>query len=514
MKKQFHLLGIVAVLAVIFIIAGCGENQENPMSISNIEQQIKALGLESGVLEPVGTDVCASNVDDYNQGTLKNGNPIGAERSDPNNALGAVDGKFFSLGFNKNQDDTFQEEGGYIVVMFDDKYKGTVLTVWEETWGSYPEEKADVYISKNGSDWEFVGTATNKNSTANTRPSEFNIEGKCFQYVKIVDKTNPVIHSSTADAFDVNAICIKNAEKCQACEPLTTDLIAGQHTDVGSVTVWNSPDGSTLYVQYVVDSPWYLTEAHFWASIDWNDIPQNAAPGQFPYKEEFAEPYPTEYTFSITKEEGWDCGTQLYLAAHATVCAPGEGEPSTQFVQGIIATQTLWAGQNIDAGTVTVKVESENLVVTYETKDGWEMTETHLAVSETFDGIPQTKKGNSIPGQFPYKHENLGGVTVDSYTIPLSDFNIECGDMLYMAAHAALQKMLPGGGYQTETGWADGDDFPGNNWATYFTVTIECETIYPEPECETAWGYGDYTFIDYGIANKWGWFFDYTICCE
>jgi hypothetical protein len=28
---------------------------------------------------------------------------------------------------------------------------------------------------------------------------------------------------------------------------------------------------------------------------------------------------------------------------------------------------------------------------------------------------------------------------------------------------------------------------------------------------ETAWAYGEYTFIDEGIAKNWGWFFDYTV---
>lgn len=322
------------------------------------------------------------------------------------------------------------------------------------------------------------------------------------------------VESSTVD----NTAAGRLANMSSGCEPFVTELWAGaaqndlsKGTLVGTVTVWN--ENGYLYVKYqITEAEWYLTETHVWVGTDYNNIPQNAAPGQFPYKKEFDDPQ-TEYTFEIPAD-GWDCETNLYLAAHATVCKPGEGEPSTQFVQGVIATQTLWAGQHIDAGTITVAIEGENLVVTYETKDGWEMTATHLAVSKTLEGIPQTKKGNPIPGKFPYKHEDLGGVTGDSYTILLSDFDIECDDMLYIAAHADLQKMIEGGSYQTETGWADGDDFPGKNWATYFTVTIECETVYPEPECETAWALGNYTFIDFGISDKWGWFFDYTICCE
>ena len=56
-------------------------------------------------------------------------------------------------------------------------------------------------------------------------------------------------------------------------DPFVTDLIAGQHIDVGDVTVWN--DGDYLYVTYVVNEPgWYLTETHLHVACDWEDIPQ------------------------------------------------------------------------------------------------------------------------------------------------------------------------------------------------------------------------------------------------
>jgi hypothetical protein len=71
----------------------------------------------------------------------------------------------------------------------------------------------------------------------------------------------------------------------------------------------------------------------------------------------------------------------------------------------------LIAGQNITVGTVSVWNDCDELHVTYEiTKEGWCLTETHLAVAQvgvydspSSDDIPQTKKGNPIPGQFPYQ---------------------------------------------------------------------------------------------------------------
>jgi len=100
---------------------------------------------------------------------------------------------------------------------------------------------------------------------------------------------------------------------------------------------------------------------------------------------------------------------------------------------------TLYADQNIDVGTVEVWNDDEELHVVYNTTGGWEMTETHLAVANSLAGIPQ-KNGNPPPGQFPYKHENLGGVTSDEYVISLNGWDV--GTELYIAAHASLLKLV------------------------------------------------------------------------
>jgi len=160
-------------------------------------------------------------------------------------------------------------------------------------------------------------------------------------------------------------------------------------------------------------------------------------------------------------------------------------------------TVTLWAGQHIDAGTVKIWNDANYLYVLYETTDGWELLETHVYAGTTDPyGIP--------PGQFPYKHEGLGGVTSDLYEISLSEgivvyitrdgqleytFDaVSVGDTLYIAAHAAVQKFTGYEDttpvYQTETGWAS--ETPHNP--------------------ETGWGEGTYD-IGYG----WGGYFEYVI---
>ena len=96
----------------------------------------------------------------------------------------------------------------------------------------------------------------------------------------------------------------------------------------------------------------------------------------------------------------------------------------------------LYAGQDEEVGTVYVWNDTDTLHVKYETTGGWEMTETHLAVADSLDGIPQTKTFNPIPGKFlPYSTKHNPAVTEYTYEIPLAGLGID----LVIAAHAKVQ---------------------------------------------------------------------------
>lgn len=295
----------------------------------------------------------------------------------------------------------------------------------------------------------------------------------------------------------------ESATTSELLGPPVTDLIASETIDVGSVTVWD--DFVYLYVKYETEEPWTMTATHLYAALV---PPATGEPEEFPYMHgELGKVSEDLYEIPLSDLLGLEARFPyiVYIAAHAVVC-DGEGGTEDGYGQGILTTRTLWAGQHVDSGTVTVAVEDEDLVVTYETKDGWEVLETHLYVSTQ----PPRK---SAPGRFPYKHEDLGGVTTDVYRIPLSEFEIECGDTLYFAAHTEQRRLLGYDNkgkpiYQEETGWAfDGDDPripPGKNWARYFAVTIPCGG---EPRCETAWAWGPYDLPGPG----WGWYFEYGL---
>jgi hypothetical protein len=172
--------------------------------------------------------------------------------------------------------------------------------------------------------------------------------------------------------------------------------------------------------------------------------------------------------------------------------------------------QTLYAGQSIDAGTVCVEVSGDNLLVRYETKDGWELTEAHLWVGDDLADMPQTKKGNPKVGNFPYHAGSITESNLYEFTIPLLDLGGDdfatslCDQTFLVAAHASLRKDNGSGGSQTETGWAYGTRMvPRGNWATYFNFVFSCDDT--GVECETAFAFGDKELWDITDTNRWGW---------
>jgi len=137
-------------------------------------------------------------VDSFLQGDKKNGDPVDAARRDPNKALGAEDGAFVSLGY-----------GGELVVSFHDFIGGNLtITAYETTFGSYPEETADVYVSDDGINFDLIGTADNLTGQPadDPHPSVFDLGDMCIKYVKLVDTTDPDLHNDTSDGFDVDAV--------------------------------------------------------------------------------------------------------------------------------------------------------------------------------------------------------------------------------------------------------------------------------------------------------------------
>lgn len=143
---------------------------------------------------------------------------------------------------------------------------------------------------------------------------------------------------------------------------------------------------------------------------------------------------------------------------------------------GCIATVVnLMAGQNINAGSVTVQNDDSFIYVTYSTSNGYTLKETHLYVGDCAL-IPVNRPGNAIPGQFPYKatHNNITTYTV---AVPISA--IPLGGCGCVAAHAVVQKLgASGQAVDTQTGWGEGTliNPNGTSWGMKFAY-CSCEGL-------------------------------------
>ena len=126
----------------------------------------------------------------------------------------------------------------------------------------------------------------------------------------------------------------------------------------------------------------------------------------------------------------------------------------------------------LDVGDLTVAADGTITFQIDEANTDWRLEETHLYVG---DEAP----AKSAPGQFPYKHEELGGTTLDVYNIDLAAADLDGDGIVYVAAHAGLimqigldpDTLQPI--YADETAWAQGDEpiGKGKNWATCFSVS-------------------------------------------
>jgi hypothetical protein len=138
---------------------------------------------------------------------------------------------------------------------------------------------------------------------------------------------------------------------------------------------------------------------------------------------------------------------------------------------GIIDKETLFGGQTIDTGTVTVSnFNLSSITVTYATNDPWVITAVHLAVADSLAGIPQNGNHNPQPGHFPINTTYNPPVTTVTFTIPVA--NLIPGETIFVGAQAEVQTSGGQGG-GSQTAWGFGPRFGGHNWATYIEYTVQ-----------------------------------------
>lgn len=286
--------------------------------------------LEVVVSPLAGTDPWVDTVVSFSQGLTQDGSPVLAERSDPTQALGEAERtdvvNFVSLGF-----------GGEIILEFNEPIfngAGDDIEIVETSYGN-PDESAypetiKVYASQNGTDWTFLADAI-LDEMVDLGPLYW------AKYIKLVDTSDPIDFSGSADGFDVDGIRgvypVPNI-----CEIENTVYGEYQTEDDGEgETIWDSATTMTLINPLVCEEP---GEDGYAAGMKFNDHDGN---GQKDTEDEGLEGW-TIFAGRLIEELGVDSngpetGTPI---TSATTLTTGQ----KYFIR---ASSTFYAGDSITA---------------------------------------------------------------------------------------------------------------------------------------------------------------------
>jgi len=307
--------------------------------------------------------------------------------------------------------------------------------------------------------------------------------------------------------------------------------------DVGDVLVWNDETNLYVKFVIHDSTPsdptdnWYITQTQVEVALAWTDIPQkngNPQIGHFTYKNSWD--YVTE-TLPLTIPLPTGSETSLYIAAHADVENPGgldgikfslPDQVTLQVVQhpgaggdSYFDVKIIGGSTPLDNGTyssfcvdtdngISLRTYLANVYSSYETLPNGliENTENIDLVNWI---INQSYVGRTSPGGYgtytygdvqlaiwtlledtvvyiglgPYSENRVAEILADAYTNG-ELFVPECGDDVAIffdpagnVQHIMVWIDLSCDETVGETAWGAGEEFLGNNWAMYFTYTVQ-----------------------------------------
>ncbi len=142
-------------------------------------------------------------------------------------------------------------------------------------------------------------------------------------YLEGIDQSGTKLESSAAVPNKGNQdTVIENSENKQCGDAIEYELIAGQNTDVGGITVTN--DQNKIYVTYETAGNWWLTETHLFVG-EASDLPLtssgNPKIGHYPYHGEHDHVQSVQFEIDIDSdwpadENGEYC---IIISMHASV---------------------------------------------------------------------------------------------------------------------------------------------------------------------------------------------------
>ncbi len=307
-----------------------------------------------------------------------------------------------------------------------------------------------------------------------------------------------------------------------SCDYTVTNLIAGQNTVVGTVEV--TVVGGYYNITYSVINGWCISETHLDVAESPENFPMtgsgNPKNGHFEYSD--SHDCVSSFTYEVPTSEG------EYIAAHAVVnctsgtiedfaeslpetlnaCTTEKGVDAVDSYFNLTVNDTALAG-DYDAwcvdfeSSLQIQCYDANVYSSYET-----LPEGIFENPDNFDLVNwivnQDFVGEISPGQggeYTFSDVQIAMWEIienknctDTFCAYVGDFDLvrideiieqatangegfipECGDLISIVLvpledlqSVIISVPLPCGDECEETAWAEGCDFPGNNWAMYF----------------------------------------------
>lgn len=143
---------------------------------------------------------------------------------------------------------------------------------------------------------------------------------------------------------------LKSAPGQSVCQPEYISLTTRQNTDVGYLVIFNDID--FLYVTFVANDSYTISETHLWAGVNEEDVPKNGndipTPGRFPFHSAIS----TDHSFTINlsdiylKSEILE-GKPVYLFAHSVLTNNETKETESAWSAGETFETQRWGSYSV-----------------------------------------------------------------------------------------------------------------------------------------------------------------------
>ena len=387
---------------------------------------------------------------------------------------GAIAAGALAFGPSTAAADSHEEEGGPVVLLgVDSELRGDTTGHGPiENYGTLVEDGILSEVTNDGDGILVIG----EDADANNRVTDFwnAVAAEVGESITYAGGSEDITNTSF-DGFVMIGVATSTFE-LPPQDGLTNDENDALITRSGDIEAFVNDGGGLLGLsQSGLDEPWgYLggidtfeTETGLcYSQIDPTDEGENL---------ELTTP---EFNFTCWHDVFTEYPDWLDVLAYA-----GEGEaaalggsqvvvdvePTPEECVDLIAHKTADPvdGDYGDIGEVCVDDDGDQITVSYDTNDDWELKRTFVEVAADLDDIHVTEdSGAAIPSAFGYRKHHDPNVNSATHEIGFEDLDADPGDMLEVAATAHVVCTV--GDVETQHVWGGGERFVDEETPTYF----------------------------------------------